>query len=263
MRILFIGDIVGRPGRNAVARRLPALRARHAPELVVANAENSAAGLGATPAILAELREMGVHAFTLGNHAWRKSEMIDAIDRIGDVVRPVNFPDGSPGRGAMLATLPDGRTAGIINAAGRVYMEPAQCPFVKAEAALAEFAGRTNVILIDFHAEATSEKAALAWHLDGRCSAVIGTHTHVQTADEWILPGGTAFISDAGMCGPYHSIIGVDTRRVVEKFVYGMPRKFEVAASGPSLFSGVFLEVDDATGRTLRIERILERDPAR
>ncbi|NLV41352.1 MAG: TIGR00282 family metallophosphoesterase [Candidatus Hydrogenedentes bacterium] len=260
MRILFIGDVVGRTGRGAVARALPELRKTHAVDLVVANAENSAAGIGATPSTLQELRRHGVDLFTLGNHTWRKKELLDAMDGLACAARPANFPEGVPGRGAVTATLADGRKAAVLNLLGRVYMDPADCPFAAADRLLPELRAVTPVILVDFHAEATSEKAALGWHLDGRCSAVIGTHTHVQTADEWILPGGTAFLSDAGMTGPTDSIIGMKRGPILEKFVRGIPGKFEVA-EGPAVFSAVLLEVDDTTGKALSITRILLRDP--
>ncbi len=260
MRILFIGDVVGRTGRAAVARILPELRKAQSVDLVVANAENSAAGIGATPATLQELRRQGVDLFTLGNHTWRKKELLDAMDGLACAARPANFPDGVPGRGAVTATLADGRKAAVLNLVGRVYMDPADCPFAAADRILPESRKVTPVILVDFHAEATSEKAALGWHLDGRCSAVIGTHTHVQTADEWILPGGTAFLSDAGMTGPAHSIIGMKRGSILEKFVRGIPGKFEVA-EGPSIFSAVLVEVDDTTGKAQSITRILLRDP--
>ena len=260
MRILFIGDVVGRTGRAAVARILPELRKAQSVDLVVANAENSAAGIGATPATLQELRRQGVDLFTLGNHTWRKKELLDAMDGLACAARPANFPDGVPGRGAVTATLADGRKAAVLNLVGRVYMDPADCPFAAADRILPELRKVTPVILVDFHAEATSEKAALGWHLDGRCSAVIGTHTHVQTADEWILPGGTAFLSDAGMTGPAHSIIGMKRGSILEKFVRGIPGKFEVA-EGPSIFSAVLVEVDDTTGKAQSITRILLRDP--
>lgn len=260
MRILFIGDVVGRTGRGAVARALPELRKTHAVDLVVANAENSAAGIGATPSTLQELRRHGVDLFTLGNHTWRKKELLDAMDGLACAARPANFPEGLPGRGAVTATLADGRKAAVLNLVGRVYMDPADCPFAAADRLLPELREITPVVLVDFHAEATSEKAALGWHLDGRCSAVIGTHTHVQTADEWILPGGTAFLSDAGMTGPADSIIGMKRGPILEKFVRGIPGKFEVA-EGPAIFSAVLLDVDDTTGKALSITRILIRDP--
>ena len=259
MRILFIGDIVGRPGRQAVARHLPDIRERHKTDLIVANAENAAAGLGVTPVLIGELRSLGVQVFTLGNHVWRKNEMVAGISGMPDVVRPANFPEGTPGRGSLLHTLPDGRTVGIVNLMGRVFMDAIRCPFLQADAEIAALSRQTKVILVDIHAEATSEKVALGWYLDGRCSAVLGTHTHVQTADEWVMPHGTAYISDAGMCGPYHSVIGVDSRTVIEKFLTAMPRKFEVAG-GPVIFSAVLVDADEITGRATAIRRFLLRD---
>lgn len=259
MKILFIGDIVGRPGRRAVGRWLPGLRERLGLDLVLANAENAAGGLGATPEILTELRGLGVSGFTLGNHAWRKRALISAIDGMPDVVRPVNFPEGNPGRGAALITLDDGRQVGLVNAVGRVFMEGYGCPFRMSAAEAAWLREKTPVVLVDMHAEATSEKVALGWHLDGKVSAVLGTHTHVPTADAWVMPGGTGYITDVGMCGPMHSVIGTNRETVVGRFLTGMPAKFEVAA-GPEMFCAVFLEVDESNGRTLRIEHVLIRE---
>jgi hypothetical protein len=259
MRILFLGDIVGRPGRQSVGRWLASLREEHHVDLVVANAENAAGGMGATPEILKELRGLGVQAFTMGNHVWRKEELVAALGNMTDVVRPANYPSGAPGQGAMLVTLPDGRELGIVNLLGRVFIEPVECPFLAADREIARLRERTPLILVDMHAEATSEKIALGWHLDGRCSAVLGTHTHVQTADEWILPKGTAYITDVGMCGPMHSVIGVERRLVVEKFLTGLPRRFEVA-KGPVMLNAVVIDMDDATGRARSIERIFLRE---
>ena len=259
MRILFIGDIVGEPGRTAVARHLPEIRDRHKVDLVVANAENAAGGLGVTLALVGALRAVGVQVFTMGNHVWRKSDMVKNISGMPDVVRPANYPEGTPGRGSLLFTLPDGRTAGIVNLMGRVFMEPLRCPFLQADAEIAALSRQTKVILVDIHAEASSEKVALGWYLDGRCSAVLGTHTHVQTADEWVMPHGTAYITDAGMCGPYHSVIGMDTNTVIEKFLTSMPRKFEVAG-GPVIFSAVLVDADEITGRAQSIKSFLLRD---
>ncbi|HOJ68040.1 MAG TPA: TIGR00282 family metallophosphoesterase [Candidatus Hydrogenedentes bacterium] len=259
MIILFIGDIVGQPGRACVARHLPELRERYHPDVVLANAENAAAGLGVTPQLLKELHKMGIDGFTLGNHTWRRPELVKGIDGLGHVVRPANFPENNPGRGSMVLRLADGRKVGVLNLVGRVFMEPARCPFLTADAELETLRQETRVILVDMHAEATAEKIALGWYLDGRCSAVIGTHTHAQTADGWILPNGTAYLSDAGMCGPYYSVIGVETEKVTQRFLTGMPAKFEVAG-GPCVFSGVVVDVDDETGRAIRIETILIRE---
>lgn len=257
MKILFIGDIVGRPGRRAVKTLLPNLVKRHGVDLVVANGENMAGGTGATPRLLDEMHSCGVHLFTLGNHAWRKQEMIDGIDLRSDVARPANFPESVPGKGHVLHDFSNSVCVGVISVVGRVFMEPADCPFVRVEKELKSLSRQASVLLIDMHAEATSEKAALAWHLDGRCTAVLGTHTHVQTSDERILPKGTAFITDVGMCGPYNSILGVDKDRVINKLMTGFPIKWEVA-EGMAQFNAVLLDVDVKTGRALSIKRIRE-----
>lgn len=259
MKLVFLGDIVGKPGRQIVSQRLGQIRDRWSPDIIVANAENSAGGLGATPETLAELKRLGIGGFTMGNHTWRKKVIIPVMPSYPELVRPANFPPGMPGHGHTVISLPDGRKLGLLNLIGRIYMEPVECPFRMVDSLLPELRRETPVILIDMHAEATSEKIALGWHVDGRCSAVIGTHTHVQTADEWIMPGGTGYISDAGMCGPYHSVIGTDKDIVVNRFISGMPEKF-VVARGPALLSAVYLEIDDASGRATAIERILLRD---
>lgn len=259
MRILFVGDIVGRPGRRAVARWLPELRGQLAVDVVLANAENAAGGLGATPEVLDELRKAGVAGFTLGNHAWRKPTLLSAIDGMSDVVRPANFPNGVPGRGAMMMTLPDGRNLGLLNVMGRVFMTPFECPFERAVRELDALRAKTRVLIVDFHAEATSEKVAMGWRLDGTCSAVLGTHTHVPTADERILPGGTAYITDIGMTGPRDGIIGTERDAVLLKFTLGLPRQFNVA-KGPAWLNAVLVEVDEKTGRATGIERVVRTD---
>jgi 2',3'-cyclic-nucleotide 2'-phosphodiesterase len=259
MKLVFIGDIVGQPGRKSVARRLPEVCAKWQPDVVIANAENSAGGLGTTPEILRELKGLGIQGFTMGNHTWRKKAIIPAMADYPELVRPANYPDDMPGRGYTIIQLADGRKLGLLDLIGRIYMEPFNCPFRVADEIIPRLREETSAILVDIHAEATSEKIAMGWHLEGRCSAVVGTHTHVQTADEWVLPGGTAFITDVGMCGPINSVIGTDKDIVVRKFVTGMPEKF-VVAKGPAMFSAVFVEIDDTTGNALRIERILLRD---
>lgn len=256
MKILFIGDIVGRPGRQAVERWLPSLRETRAPDVVVANAENTAGGAGATPETLAELQRLGVDLFTMGNHTWRKRPLISAIDGMKHIVRPANFPDGIPGRGALVHTLPDGRKLGVLNLIGRVFMQAFGCPFERAVRELARLRTETPVILVDVHAEATSEKIALGWRLDGQCSAVVGSHTHVPTADERILPGGTAYITDVGMTGPRDGVIGVERDAVIAKFMTGLPHQHTVA-KGPVWLNAVLIDVDDGTGRATRIERII------
>ncbi|MFP4501432.1 MAG: TIGR00282 family metallophosphoesterase [Candidatus Hydrogenedentota bacterium] len=259
MRILFIGDIVGRPGRQAVGHWLPELREAYALDIVVANAENIAGGTGATPETLEDLRQRGVEAFTMGNHTWRKRVLISAIEQMHDIVRPANFPEGVPGKGATVITLRDGRRLGLLNLIGRVFMDGNDCPFGRADKELTALRAQTPVVLVDMHAEATSEKVAMAWNLDGRCTAVIGTHTHVPTADERILPGGTAMITDVGMTGPRDSIIGVEREAVITKFKTGMPRTYNVA-KGPVWLNGVFIEADDTSGRATRIERVTRAD---
>lgn len=259
MKLVFIGDIVGKPGRQIVAQRIREIREAWQPDILLANAENSAGGLGATPEVIDELKKLGIAGFTMGNHTWRKKSIIPAMPGLPELVRPANFPPGMPGKGHTVITLPDGRKLGLLNLIGRVYMEPFDCPFRAADALLPELLKETRTILVDMHAEATSEKIAMGWHLDGRCSAVVGTHTHVQTADNWIMPGGTAFITDVGMCGPIQSVIGTEKDVVVKKFLSGMPEKFEVA-TGAALLSAVAIEIDDNTGQARSINRILIRD---
>lgn len=258
MRILFVGDVVGRPGRRVVAEVLPRLRSERQVDVVVANAENAAGGHGATPEVLKELSNAGVDAFTMGNHTWRKQVLFPLLDSMENIVRPANYPAGAPGRGAAVVTLQDGRKLGLLNLIGRVYMEPLDCPFQAADSLLEGLRKETHLILVDMHAEATSEKIAMGWHLDGQCSAVVGTHTHVQTADEWILPQGTGFITDVGMCGPSHSVIGTDIEPVLKRFRTGLPQSFNVA-KGPAQFSAVQVDVDDDTGKATAIERVFAR----
>lgn len=257
MNILYIGDIVGRPGRRAVQHVLPRIVQSRGVDLVLANAENIAHGMGATPSLIEELRRCGIHLFSMGNHTWRKQEMVDGIHVLPDVVRPANYAVSAPGRGCVIHSCGDGSCVALINLIGRVFMEPADCPFAAVERELESLPNSVRTILVDMHAEATSEKAAMAWYLDGRCTAVVGTHTHVQTADERLLAQGTAFISDIGMCGPYNGILGVDRHLVMEKLVTGMPRKWELA-DGPVQFNAVLIEADADTGRAKRIERIYE-----
>lgn len=259
MVILFIGDIVGNPGRQAIKRWLPELRTSHAVDVTVANGENAAGGLGATRATLREIFDAGVQIVTLGNHTWRRKEIVGELDQLEHVVRPANYPAVTPGKGTVLVALPDGRKVGVINLVGRVFMEPLDCPFAAAERELKQLRESCRVILVDMHAEATSEKMAMGYFLDGRCSAVIGTHTHVQTADERILPHGTAYITDAGMTGPFDSVIGVEPDRVIHRFRTGMPVEFKVARGRPGL-NGVVVTVDEESGLATSIERIARWD---
>lgn len=261
MKILFIGDIVGQRGRQCVARVAPEIRATRGIDLVVANGENAAGGLGATPQVLHELFRMGVQAITLGNHTWRKKEMAAGLNQLESVIRPANYPAGVPGKGSLLYELPDGRKVGLVNVVGRVFMDAYACPFETARTEVDALRKSTPIVLVDMHAEATSEKVALGWYLDGRCTAVLGTHTHVQTADERVLPNGTAYITDVGMTGPIDSVIGIERERAIHKFLTGMPNEFKVA-KGRACLCGAIVEADDATGRALSIERVARMDDA-
>ena len=255
MTILFIGDIVGRPGRELVRRGLRGLIERHNVDLVIANVENAAAGFGVTKDIGDTLREYGVDVMTSGNHIWDKKEVIEYIGGEPRLLRPANYPAGVPGRGSYVAQTGDGRAVGVINVMGRVFMLPIDDPFAGVLREIDAIRNRARVIIVDFHCEATSEKVAMGWHLDGKVTAVLGTHTHVQTADERILPNGTAYLTDAGMTGPHDSIIGMDRESSLARFLNGMPSKFEPAAGNPRL-NGAVIEADDKTGRATRITRV-------
>jgi hypothetical protein len=253
--LLFIGDIVGRPGRDAVARLLGELRsAGDFPDLVIANAENASGGFGLTRDTYHELLNLGIGVLTMGNHTWDKREIFDFIGESSQLVRPLNYPDGTPGRGSTVVEV-KGVTVAVVNVMGRVFMPTLDDPFRAVDRAVEDLSSDTRVILVDVHAEATAEKRALALHLDGRVSAVVGTHTHVQTADEEILPGGTAFLTDAGMCGPRNGVIGMDAELAVRKMVTQLPARLEVA-SGPAQFNGVRLRVEAQSGRAVAIERL-------
>ncbi len=257
MKILFIGDVVGRPGRLALASRLNRLVDRHQIDLVVANGENAAAGFGLTADLARELFDLGVDVLTSGNHIWDKKELYDYLDSQKRLLRPANYPAGAPGRGHGIFATSAGIKVGILNLEGRVFMSNLECPFRTADALVEELRKQTPVILVDFHAEATSEKAALGCYLDGRVSALVGTHTHVPTADERVLPGGTAYITDVGMTGSRDSVIGIRKELAVDKFLSLLPVRFEVAKKD-SVVCGVVLTVDERTGRATGIERILE-----
>jgi hypothetical protein len=255
MRILLVGDIVGRPGRELVRKGVRALVAQHGIDLVIANAENSAAGFGVTKDIGDTLLESGVDVMTSGNHIWDKKEVIEYIRTEPRLLRPVNYPAGVPGRGSYVAQTSDGRAVGVINAMGRVFMTPIDDPFAGVLREIETIRAKTRVIIVDFHAEATSEKVAMGWHLDGKVTAVIGTHTHVQTADERILPKGTACLTDVGMTGPHDSIIGMDVEPSLARFLTGMPTKFEPASGNPRL-NAVIIDADEKTGRATAITRL-------
>lgn len=255
MRLLMIGDIVGTPGRRAVKENLPALIEEFYIDAVIANGENAAGGSGITGEIARELFSYGVDVITMGNHVWSQKELITYIDQEERIVRPANYPAGTPGRGFVLFKTKNGKNVGVINISGRVFMQELDCPFRKAEELVNLIKTKTEVVLVDFHAEATSEKIAMGWFLNGRVSAVCGTHTHVQTADERILSEGTAYITDVGMTGPRDSVIGVKKEIVLEKFLSQMPKRFEVA-SGLYQFNGALIYIDDETGFAKGIERI-------
>jgi metallophosphoesterase (TIGR00282 family) len=255
MKILFIGDIIGKPGRQAVKSLLPNLVTMYKIDLVVANGENSAGGFGITEKTAAEIFNYGIHVITTGNHVWDKKDAIPYIAKESRILRPLNYPVGVPGAGSVTLTLPTKETVAIMNVSGRVFMNTLECPFKTAKAEAERLRQQTNIILIDLHAEATSEKTAFGYYMDGLVSAVIGTHTHVQTADEKILPNGTAYITDAGMTGPYLSIIGIEKDQIIDKFLTHMPRKYDVAG-GKTLLSGVILEIDGKSGKATAIQRI-------
>jgi metallophosphoesterase (TIGR00282 family) len=256
MRILFIGDIFGRPGREIVRQALPALVDRHSIDFVIANVENAAAGFGITGDLAEAILSYGVDAMTTGNHVWDKKEVLEYFPGQPKLLRPANFPAaGVPGRGSYLGQTRTGEPIGVVNVMGRIFMQPLDDPFAVVLKEIEALRARARVIVVDFHAEATSEKMAMAWHLDGRATAVLGTHTHVQTADERILPKGTAAITDVGMTGPHESIIGVTVDAALGRFVTGMPAKFE-AANGPARLNAVVITADRATGRATGIERV-------
>ncbi|MEE8575115.1 MAG: TIGR00282 family metallophosphoesterase [Thermodesulfobacteriota bacterium] len=257
IKILFIGDIVGRPGRQAVRELLPRLKERLSPDMVIANGENAAGGFGLTPDIAEEIFSFGASVMTSGNHIWDKKEIYDYIDETPALIRPLNYPEGNPGVGSYVHTTSSGVRVAVVNLSGRVFLDELDCPFKAADTILEELAGKADIVFVDMHAEATSEKQAMGFYLDGRAAAVIGTHTHVQTSDEKILSGGTAYITDAGMTGPTHSVLGMKKEIVLERFLTRRPVRFEVAKSGVEL-QGVFVTVDSSTGRAVSIERIKE-----
>jgi metallophosphoesterase (TIGR00282 family) len=254
-RILFIGDIVGRPGRELVRRGLAALVDLHQIDIVIANAENAAAGFGITREIGDQILGWGVDVMTSGNHIWDKKEAIAYIGVEPRLLRPANYPAGVPGQGSYLARTADGRTVGVINVMGRVFMSNIDDPFAVVLREIEAMGQRTRVMFVDFHAEATSEKMAMGWHLDGKVAAVVGTHTHVQTADERILPKGTAYLTDVGMTGPHDSVIGVEIEAALGRFLSGMPARFETASANPRL-NAVVVDADERSGLATSIDRL-------
>ena len=255
MKVLFIGDIIGEPGRKFVRQNLKGLTDAHKPDLVIANGENAAGGFGITPDIADELFFMGIDVLTSGNHVWDKKEIEPYLAKQDRLIRPANYPEGANGFGSVVISTERAGKAAVLNLEGRVFMSNLADPFRVAEREIERLKKETPVVIIDFHAEATSEKSALAWHLDGKASAIIGTHTHVQTADERVLPGGTAFMSDAGMTGPTDSVIGVRKEDAIARFLTQRPHKFEIP-KGPVNLDAVVIDIDEKTGKARGIERI-------
>jgi 2',3'-cyclic-nucleotide 2'-phosphodiesterase len=263
MKILFIGDIFGQPGRRIVKEALPGLLEEYSPDLILANGENAAAGFGITPPLVEELLGLGIAVLTSGNHIWDKKEILPYLAEHADgrLLRPANYPSGpgqAPGYGLYLGNTRAGVKYAVMNLQGRVFMPSIDCPFRAADRLLEQIPAEVKLRIVDMHAEATSEKMALGWYLDGRVTAVVGTHTHVPTADEAVLPGGTAYITDVGMTGPYDSVIGIDKASVVQKFLNQLPTRFEVA-KGDVRLSAVLVETDSASTRALSIQRIMRK----
>lgn len=252
--LLFLGDVMGRPGRESVKNCLASLKREYKPSIIAANGENAAGGIGITEKVGEELLT-SVDIITSGNHIWDKKEALEYLDKEPRIIRPANYPLPCPGRGSCVIKDSGGRSVGFLNLQGRVFMEPIDCPFKVAEEEINALKKKTPVIVVDFHAEATSEKQALGWYLDGKVSAVCGTHTHVPTADEKILPRGTAYISDIGMVGGYHSVIGIKKEQAVDRFLTSRPQRFSPSKEG-FILNAVYLEIDYQTGKALLIERV-------
>jgi 2',3'-cyclic-nucleotide 2'-phosphodiesterase len=255
LKILFIGDIVGSPGRKIVHDRLADILAQREIDLCIANGENAASGFGITPRIAEELLGSGIELLTGGNHSWDRKEILDFLPQEPRLLRPANFPAGAPGSGLFIGRAKNGAGFAVLNLQGRTFMTPLDDPFRTALAELARIPPDVKIIVVDMHAEATSEKQAMGWFLDGKVSAVLGTHTHVATADFHVLPGGTAYITDVGMTGPHDSVIGMEKQAILQKFLDGMPARFAVA-EGDVQMNTVLLDVDEATGRARSIERL-------
>ncbi len=253
LHVLFIGDIVGRSGRKAVSILIPKLKSEKRIDFVIANCENAAGGFGMTKKIAEELSSYGINVMTSGNHIWDRREIVGDLDSITNLIRPLNYPSGLPGRGWVTCETQTGVKIVVVNLIGRVFMRPLDCPFRAIDEFLSTHGGA--ITIVDMHAEATSEKLAMGWYLDGRVSAVIGTHTHVQTADERILPKGTAYITDVGMTGPFDSVIGITKESIIERFIKGIPTRFD-AATGDTRLSGVLFSIDVTSKLAKSIERI-------
>lgn len=255
MRVLFIGDVVGSLGRKTLAENLPKLKKKYRPQVTIANGENAASGRGITGKIYKKFLADGVDVVTLGNHTWDNRDIFEFIDDAKKMIRPANFPERAPGNGMVFVKVNDLELA-VINLQARSFMVDLDDPFAKAEALVAEARKRTEHIFVDFHGETTSEKQAMGWFLDGKVSAVVGTHTHVQTNDGRILPGGTAFLSDVGMTGPYDGILGMKKEAIIEKFLTALPQRFEVVEEGRSIMSACLIDIDEKTGHAKTIETI-------
>lgn len=262
LRILFVGDVFGGAGRRIVREHLPHVVAERDADLVIVNAENAAGGFGVTPQITDDLFDLGAHVLTTGNHVWDKRELIDYLqsvpaeshERPRRIIRPANYAPGTPGHGFYEGKLPNGQTYAVVNLQGRVFMAATDDPFRTIDVILKSI--KAKLIVVDFHAEATSEKVAMGWHLDGRVTAVVGTHTHIPTADDRVLPGGTAYQTDVGMSGPYNSVIGVEKEQVLHRFLTGMPAKFDAAKGDPRM-AAILIECDGKTGRAISTQRLL------
>ena len=259
MKILCIGDVVSRVGRDMLYRYIDDIKASEGVDLVVANGENATHGRGLARDAYKEMMDAGVDAITMGNHTWGAKDVCSIMKYEGNVIRPINFPKSNPGKGYMTITTSNGVCVGIINAIGRTYMEPCDSPFEEVIKAVEALKEKTNVILVDFHAEATSEKEAMGYFLDGKVSAVFGTHTHVQTADEVILENGTGYITDLGMTGPQYSVLGMNVKVIVDRFTNAMPQKFEIA-DGKGQFNGCIFEIDENSGKCTGVKRLFFRE---
>ena len=261
MRLFIAGDVVGKAGRNILRAGLDHLRGKEDFDLVVVNIENAAAGFGVTPEIANRVFDLGVDVLTTGNHVWDKREVLSYLDAEPRILRPLNYPAGCPGHGSFVATTNSGLEVAVVNLQGRVFMPLIDCPFQAIDRELEVLSRRTNLVLVDFHGEATSEKMAMGWYLDGRVSALVGTHTHVPTADERVMPKGSAYVTDLGMCGAYDSVIGIEPESSLPRFLKAMPTKFEPARANPWM-CGVIIEIDESTGLATSIQRVKYEDGA-
>ncbi|KPK38463.1 MAG: metallophosphoesterase [Omnitrophica WOR_2 bacterium SM23_29] len=258
MNILFIGDIVGNPGREAVKILLPKIKKEEAIKFTIANAENAAGGAGLTPNIASELLEMDIDVLTTGDHIWDRKEILEVIDKEHRILRPLNYPEGTPGIGSIILSSKSGAKVGVINLVGRVFMQAVECPFKTGIKEVNKIKEQTPIVIVDIHAEATSEKLALCWYLDGLVTAICGTHTHIQTADERIFPKGTAYVTDLGMTGPFDSVLGRRPEQIIRRFITGLPTRFEMADSNVQL-QGVIIDCDEKTGKANSIKRIQKK----